>query len=86
MDMKTAAQRVKNPTGRLDWLACALLERVVNERNQIALTVVYNEFRPKIEKALVKHLGPRKSLGKRIKRYVLDANKLLESADQRRNA
>ena len=82
--MKTPLQRVKNKTGRLDWLAAALLERVVEQRQDPMLSRVYAEVRVPLEKALRRTIGPRNKAVRDLRKYIEQGQAMLQSAAQER--
>ena len=84
--MKTPLQRVKDPTGRLDWLAAKLLERAVEQKNDPAISAMYAEVRKPLEQALRKTLGPRNKSLRPIRKYITEGQKMLAAAQQRRVA
>ncbi len=84
--MKTPLQRVKNPTGRLDWLAAKLLERVVEQKQSPVLSALYAELRTPLEQALRKSVGPQNKTVRDLKKYITQGNKMLSKAQARRVA
>lgn len=84
--MKTPLQRVKNPTGRLDWLAAKLLERAVQQQQNPALSGIYQELRAPLEQALRITLGPRNKKLRKVRKYITEGQKMLAAAQQRRVA
>jgi hypothetical protein len=63
-------QRVKDPSGRIDWLVAQLLGEVVKKRRDPLLSAAYQEFQPEIERALVRTLGPRNNTARMVRRAV----------------
>lgn len=84
--MKTPLQRVKNPTGRLDWLAAKLLERAIELRKDPVLTAFYDEVRQPLEQALRSTLGPRNRKLRTVRKCITEGQKMLAAAQQRRVA
>jgi hypothetical protein len=82
--MKTPLQRVKNPTGRLDWLAAKLIERAVQNRKNPVLSAVYAELQPGVETLLRAHLGPRNRKLREVKKHIEAGTRILQA--QRRVA
>ena len=81
---KTSLQRVKNPTGRLDWLAAALLARMVEQKADPVLSAVYAEIRTPLEQALRKSVGPRNRTVRDLRKYIEQGNAMLTAAQSRR--
>lgn len=84
--MKTPLQRVKNPTGRLDWLAAKLLERAVEQQRNETAKAVYAQFKDPLEKLFRAHLGPRNRNTRQIQKYLKQGNLILHSIEGRRMA
>ncbi len=84
--MKTPLQRVKNPTGRLDWLAAKLLERAVEQRQNPVVNAIYAEVKAPLEQLFRVHLGPRNRQARQIRQYLKQGNEILQSVQQRRMA
>lgn len=71
------AERIKNPTGRLDWLVCQLLGELVKRRHNPILTATYEEFRPQLEVEIMKALGPRNKHTRVIKSGIAIARRAI---------
>lgn len=84
--MKTPLQRVKDPTGRLDWLAAKLLERLVERTQDPVLSAVYREGRGSLEQFFRKSIGPRNRKLRDLKKYIAEGQKMLAAAQARRVA
>lgn len=84
--MKTPLQCVKDPTGRLDWLAAKLLDRAVEQRGNPVLSGVYQELRVPLEQALRNLIGPRNRKLRSLRKYIAEGQKILSAAQQRRVA
>lgn len=84
--MKTPLQRVKNPTGRLDWLAAKLLERAVEQRQNPVVNAIYAEVKAPLENLMRMQLGPRSKRARQVRKYIAQANQILQSVQQRRMA
>lgn len=84
--MKTSLQRVKNPTGRLDWLAAKLLERAVEQRQNPVVNAIYAEVKAPLENLMRMQLGPRSKRARQVRKYIAQANQILQSVQQRRMA
>jgi hypothetical protein len=65
-----AMGRVRNPTGRADWLAANLIQEAVRRLSNPLVNEVYKVASPEIERVLVGTLGPRTKRGKVIRQYV----------------
>ena len=65
-------KRVKNPAGRLDWLAMALLEKSVELRRDPVLSEVYVHLRPLIERQAARVLGPQNPHMRKTRRLFLE--------------
>ena len=63
-------KRVKNPTGRLDWLAATIIERFISQRGDPLLQRVYGEVKEQLESELTRQIGPRNKTAKQITRAV----------------
>ena len=83
---KTPLQRVKNPQGRLDWLAAKLLEYAVCRKQDPLLSAVYTEVRDPLERTLRRTLGPRNHQFRDVQKYVIEGHKIIEQIAQRRVA
>ena len=83
--MKTL-QCVKDPTGRLDWLACKLIERAVQNIARPEVSALYAEVREPLEALLRECLNPRKKLMKDIRKHIKTGTEILAIAQQRRAA
>ncbi len=83
---KTPLQRVKDPAGRLDWLAAKLLERVVEQRKNPVIDAVYQEVRIPLEQLFRAKLGPRNRKAREFKKYLEQGTKIMQSVQQRRMA
>ncbi len=75
--------KVKNPTGRVDWLAATLLERLVAREKNPVLSAVYAEVKKPVEKLLRQKIGPRNRKLKDLGKYIAKGNEMLS---QRRMA
>lgn len=84
--MKTSLQRVKNPTGRLDWLAASLLKRAVDRRGNPVEIAIHDAIREPLERLLQTHLGPRNRKTRQLRKYLERGNQILLSAQQRRSS
>ena len=74
--MTSSLQRVKNPTGRMDWLAANLLKRAVENSSNPLLKAVYAEVGPQLEGLIVKNLGPKNKTMRRIRYAVRTADNI----------
>ncbi len=75
--------KVKNPTGRLDWLAAKLLERAVEQRGNPFVSAMYGELRSPIEELLTATMGPRNRNTRKLKKYIAEGNKYLAKLHER---
>lgn len=66
----SALAGVKDPTGRVDWLAARLIEREVGRRQNPILAAIYQEFAGDIETALSRVLGPRNPHMRALRKIV----------------
>ena len=75
--------KVKNPTGRVDYLLSRLIEEAVKRsRNPIAAKV-YEQVRPVIDQTLTRKIGPRTRRGKTLVRQLFTVRELAQRAQQR---
>jgi len=70
--------KVKNPTGRVDWLAASLLERLVAKQQNPVLSAVYAEVKAPVEKLLRQKIGPRNRQLRDLRKYIDRGNKMLQ--------
>lgn len=70
--------KVKNPTGRVDWLAASLLERLVAKQQNPVLSAVYAEVKAPVEKLLRQKIGPRNRQLRDLRNYIDRGNKMLQ--------
>lgn len=84
--MRTPLQRVKDPTGRIDWLVGSLLNRVIEERRDPVLMRVYSQLKTPVEQLLRAKLGPRNKEMRKVRKYITEGQKLLAEAQRRRMA
>ena len=77
--MKTPLQRVKDPTGRIDWLIANLTARVVEETREPVLAQVFAQLREPLEQMLRANLGPRNKALRPVRKYITAGRKLLEA-------
>jgi hypothetical protein len=82
-DLKTTLQRVKNPTGRLDWLAAKLVEQTVKEWGNPFMQELYSKVREPLERGIRGQFSPRKKAMKDLKKYILEGNRMIEAAQRR---
>jgi len=80
---KTPLQRVKDPTGRLDWLAAKLVERVVEQKQNPLLAAVYAEVRKPLEDLLRANLGPRNRKMREVRKHIEAGQKILRASQRR---
>ena len=62
--------RVKNPTGRIDWLAMSLVARMVENTGNPLYQRAFNEAKPYLEQLARKSLGPRNRNMRQLRRYI----------------
>jgi hypothetical protein len=70
-------RRVKDPTGRVDWLASRLLESYVRSRRNPNLEMAYEELAPTVDLLLARYLGPRNPNIRKIRSYIRKGNEIL---------
>ena len=63
-------ERVKNPTGRLDWLAGKLVERLVERSEHPVLKALHQEFRADLEALLTRYVGPHNREARTLTRSI----------------
>lgn len=85
-DLKTPLQRVKDPTGRIDWLMASLISRVIEERRDPVLSRVYSQLKTPVEQLLRAKLGPRNKEMRKVRKYITEGQKMLAEAQRRRMA
>lgn len=66
----TKSARVKNPTGRVDWLTARLLDASVARYGSPLLKAAYPTFQPMVEDVLFRYLNPRRKYVKAITQGV----------------
>jgi len=76
--------KVKNPQGRVDWLACSLLERAMEKNADPVLGVLYQQFKTPLEQTLRKVLNPRRKAMKDIRAAVVSGMKMLQEQQEKR--
>lgn len=79
-------RRVKDPTGRVDWLAAKLLERLVQDRKDPMMSALYREVKAPLEHLLRANLGPRNKTLRNLGKYIKDGNRMLQAAQEARQA
>lgn len=79
-DLKTPLQRVHDPTGRVDWLIGAIVEKFVEERRNTVLLQAYNQLRVPMEQLLKSRLGPRNKQLRQVRKYITEGQKMLAEA------
>ena len=77
-DLKTPLQRVHDPTGRVDWLIGAIVEKFVEERRNTVLLQAYNQLRVPMEQLLKSRLGPRNKQLRKVRKYITEGQKMLK--------
>lgn len=85
-DLKTPLQRVKDPTGRIDWLLASLLDRVIEKKRDPVLSRVYSQLKAPVEQLLRAKLGPRNKEMRKLRKYITEGQKMLAEAQRRRMA
>lgn len=75
--------KVRNPTGRLEWLAATLVERTVAQKNHPVLTALYAELKAPLENVLRAHLGPRNRKLRDVRKYIDQGNRMLAASRER---
>lgn len=83
---KRPLERVKNKTGRVDWLAAQLLEKTVEQNRSPLVKALYEALRDPIEEGLKSALGPRNRRVRAIRGYIEQGNKLFNSIASGSNA
>jgi hypothetical protein len=81
--MKTPLQDVKDPTGRVDWLAAKLLEEHAKKKGGIYQDL-YIAFKPEVEGLLKVHLGPQNKTARNLRKYVKKGHQILVEAQRRK--
>ena len=79
-------QRVKDPTGRLDWLACKLIERAVQRIGKPEVSAMYADVREPLEAFLRECLSPRKKAMRDLRKHIKTGTEMLAAAQNRRVA
>lgn len=79
MTRRRYIDRIKQPQGRIDWLAAKLLEKAVEKRANPLLQALYAEFQPDIERAIRAQFGPKNRSMRKLKQYVVTGTRLLEA-------
>lgn len=74
--------KVKNPTGRLDWLAATLLQRVVEQKKNPVLSAIYAEVKDPLERVLRANLGPRNRTLRDVRKYIEQGNRMLANRER----
>lgn len=74
--------KVKNPTGRLDWLTATLLEKVVEQKHDPVLSAWYAQFKIPIERVLRANLGPRNRKLRDVRKYIEHGNRMLANRER----
>jgi len=79
--------RVKDPTGRVDWLVSALVERYAKTHPNPAVKAAHQELAPALDTLLRRYLGPRTPTGRKLRQYIREGNLILrKQAELRRGA
>jgi len=81
--MKTPLQDVKDPIGRVDWLAAKLLEEHAKRKGGIYADL-HLAFKPELEGLLKRSLGPKNKTAREIRKYVAKGQELLRKVQKRR--
>ena len=71
--------RVKDPSGRLDWLLANLIRETVKRSSDPVVHAAYAEFQPQIETLLTSHLGPKNKQARQLRQYVIAGQKILRA-------
>lgn len=71
--------RLKDPSGRIDWLLANLIRETVERSANPMVRAAYAEFQPQIETLLTKHLGPKNKRASQIRQYVIAGQKILRA-------
>ena len=74
---KSLADRVKDPTGRLDWLLSRLIQECVRLSPNPYVQSAFAEFQPQIEATLRQYLGPRNRNAKLFRRYLIAGQNIM---------
>jgi len=74
---------VKNPTGRLDWLAASLIDRVVKLSPDPMVHMAHQELAPVVEGVLRRYLGPCNETARKIQRFIRQGKQAMDERQSR---
>jgi hypothetical protein len=75
--------RVKNPAGRVDWLAAKIIEELAKKRGGLTQDI-HTVLQPDLERFLIANLGPRNPHVKAFRQYLAKGQEILRVTMERR--
>ncbi len=77
--IRSHIDRVKDPSGRIDWLLANLIRETVKRSASPVVRAAFAEFQPEIETLLTRHLGPKNKQARQLRQYVIAGQKILRA-------